>query len=241
MTVAARRDVVSPETRRWQRAAEAIEPEHTLTRNAANAKYVLTSVSLLGTLVSVIGLASLGELTRRPELLVFAALAVVLVLAAVLLALWTLVLRSRRVNLDDLEDVKAWYEGEFAHAGKVAAAGRLLCAGLLVAGVTALVAAVVPHPSYRVGLDGVRSAAQDRLTASAGVTDADPDAVLTMTVTGSDASGANTVLTRSRGTPDADGAATFRVSVDSPRNYATYTVVLTADGERVAALTLPAP
>ncbi|MFE1551630.1 hypothetical protein [Streptomyces sp. NPDC058718] len=235
-------DTVSPETKRWQRAAEALEPEHTLNRIASNAKFILTSISLLGTALSVAGLISITRLTQRPGLLAFAVLAFVLTLGAVLLALRTLVLRSRKVNLDNLEDVKTWYEDEFRHAAGVAAAGWLLSAGILVAGVTAVIAAVVANPSYEVALQSAGSNAKHSLTASATATDADANSTMTMSVTGTDTSGGKTVLIRSSSTTDTDGAANLKASVDTDRTFMSYTVVLTDDdGKQKATLTVPAP
>ncbi|WP_329619438.1 hypothetical protein OG357_02095 [Streptomyces sp. NBC_01255] len=233
--------LVSAETRRWQRAAEALEPEHTLVRIAANAKFVLTSITLLGTAISAAGLVSITRLTQRPELLALTVLAFALSLGAVLLALWTLVLRSREVNLDDLEDVKTWYEEEFGHAGRVAAAGWLLSGGVLLAGVVAVIVAVVANPSYQVALQSAGSDGKHSLTASAGATDAGPDSVLTVSVTGKDASGAETLLIRGSSTADADGAAEIEASVDTDRAFASYTIVLTDDDKQKATLTLRTP
>ncbi|MFD9030624.1 hypothetical protein ACFVZW_05590 [Streptomyces sp. NPDC059567] len=233
--------MVSADTRRWQRAAAALEPEHTLTKIATNAKFVLTSITLLGTAISAAGLVSITRLTQRPELLALTVFAFVLSLGAVLLALWTLVLRSREVNLDDLEDVKAWYEEEFGHAVRVAAAGWLLCAGVLLAGVAAVIAAVVAAPSYQVALQSAGSDGKHSITASASATGAGQDSVLTVTVTGTDASGAETVLIRSSSTADADGAAKVKASVDTDRAFASYAIVLTDDDKQKAALTVRAP
>ncbi|MFC0844804.1 hypothetical protein ACFH04_13955 [Streptomyces noboritoensis] len=234
-------DVVSPQTLRWQRAAVALEPEHTLGRIAANAKFVLTSITVLGTALSAAGLVSITRLTHRPELLGLAVFAFALSLGAVLLALRTLVLRSREVNLDNLGDVKAWYEEEFGQAIRVAVAGWLLCGGVLAAGVAAVVAALVATPSYQVALQSAGSGAKHSLTASASATDADRGAVLTVSVSGTDASGAETVLIRSSSTTDADGAAKIKASVDTDRTYASYKIVLTDDDEQKATLTVPAP
>ncbi|NUK01525.1 hypothetical protein [Streptomyces lunaelactis] len=234
-------DVVSPETLRWQRAAEALEPEHTLGRIAANAKFVLTSITLLGAALSAAGLVSITRLMHRPELLWLAVCAFVLSLGAVLLSLLALVLRSREVNLEDLEDVEAWYKEEFGHAVWVTVAGWLLCGGILAAGVAAVVAAVLATPSYQVALQSSGSGGKHSLTASAAATDAGRGSVLIVSVTGTDASGAETVLIRSSSTADTDGAAKIKASVDTDRTYASYKIVLTDDDKQKATLTVPAP
>ncbi|MEV4616167.1 hypothetical protein AB0K43_26765 [Kitasatospora sp. NPDC049258] len=229
----------SPETVRWQQAAAALGPEQTLLRIAANAKYLVATVTLVGTALTALGLVSVDRLADRPLPRTLAGIAVLLTLLAVLLALGSLVLRSRDVRLGNLEDVKAWYQDEFKRAGRVTAAGWLLLGGILFAGAAGIVAAVAAAPSYQVGLQSAARATGTALSVKATADDVADGSVITVKVTGTDRTGAETLLITGSGTADHGGDASIEASAVVSTHFDSYAVVLTADDHQRAALTVP--
>lgn len=120
--------------RRWLRAANALSPEESLARAASNGRFLVTLVVVISSLLTGFGaialnLATLDVWPRRALVLV-----VLLVTSALLLALSSLVLRTRTVAVGDLLDVERWYQEEFRRMRRIAAAGWILIAAILVSG-----------------------------------------------------------------------------------------------------------
>lgn len=230
----------SPEMLRWQQAATALGPEQTALRLAANAKYVVVTVTVVGTVLTALGLVSTDRIADRPIPHVLAVTSIIMTISAVLLALRTLVLRSRDVNLDNLQDVKAWYHEELSRGLWVTAAGWLLLGGILFAGAAGVVSAVEADPSYQVGLQSAGLGDKATISVKAAVSDVGRGSIITVRVTGKGGAGSNTVLVQSSRTTDTHGAATIDASFVVGCHFQSYTVILTSGGQQRAVMTIPA-
>ncbi|MFE2413910.1 hypothetical protein ACFXDE_36825 [Kitasatospora sp. NPDC059408] len=228
------------DTLRWQKAADALAPDQSLQRVAANAKFVIATVTVVGTALTALGLVSVDQLSHRPLARAFALIAIVLTLAAVLMALRYLVLRSRAVALDNLLDVEAWYKEELGLSIWVRAAGWLLFSAVLCAGLAGLTAAVTADPWYQVGLQSSGLAGTTSLSATASANGVSRGALAQATVTAKDAGGVETVVLRTARTADSGGTARIDATVPVTGHYQSFTIVLTSQGQQRATMTVPA-
>lgn len=230
----------TPDTVRWQKAADALAPDLSMQRIAANAKFVVATITVVGAALTALGLVNVDQLTHRPVARAFALLSTVLTVAAVLMALRYLVLRSRAVALDNLFDVEAWYKEELDLSWWVRAAGWLLFSAVLSAGLAGVVAAVTADPWYQVGLQSSGLADKASLTATASANGVSRGALVQAKVTASAAGGVETVVLQTARTADSGGTARIDATVRVTGHYESFTIVLTSQGQQRATMTVPA-
>jgi hypothetical protein len=216
----------SSQSLRWKAAAAELVPEKSLARVAANAKYVVATVTVVGTGLTALGLVGANTLATHPAARLLAVAAVVLAGAAVALALSSLVLRSKPVNLENLSAVKEWYTEEFGRAKFVRWAGILLVLGVVVALIAGLTAVLIPDPRATAGVQVARSG----LTRTASVTvmanGLNPDAAATLWVYGIPSSGPSTTLLAATESTDTAGSLSLKATIDKVAPYSRYCVVL---------------
>ncbi|MBP0455713.1 hypothetical protein J5Y04_40260 [Kitasatospora sp. RG8] len=226
-------------TRRWQEAAKELAPEKAAPRVAAHAKFVVTTVALVGTALSAVGLVSADRISHQDAAQALAVSAAGVALLAVVMALYTVVPRLGRVNLDDLATVRRWYEKELRRGFWAALAGWLLVLAVVLAGVAGVLAALSSSPSYRLGLQDAGLAAKHTVSVKASVQDVSPGTTVTVEVTARDDSGAQAVIVRGTGMADSSGNATVDASAALEQPFHGYAAALTVGGASKATATLP--
>jgi hypothetical protein len=129
----------NPADQAWVDLAAQLTPANSLARIDSATNRAVTTVTVLGTLLTGLGAVSAGQLTHSAAARALAATTVILAAAAVASALTAQVLTiTRRLNPADLEEVRAWYRRQFrtrAYAAQIAT--MLLIAAALSAGATA--------------------------------------------------------------------------------------------------------
>jgi hypothetical protein len=126
----------------WETAAEQITPTSSLQKIETQAKYLFTSVTVVGSLLTGLGLLNGVPVTQGSWLL----LPVGLVGTSLALAMYALTPRLKAVDVDNIYSVKAFYESSIVRGGVA-----LFVAGLLFA--LALLSAVFVFPLLRAKTD----------------------------------------------------------------------------------------
>lgn len=142
---------------RWLAAGEQLRPHLSLVRAADGARYVVSTVVLVGTLVAGLGVFALDAASSR-AVLVPGGLSLLASTAAVVVALSAVVSRSRRLAPEDLVAVKAFYQAELGRTRRAGKAGVLLVASVIlaaVAGTVTLVGRATAGPSLSATLVAV--------------------------------------------------------------------------------------
>lgn len=219
MTEAAPASEPDRRRRAWQALADELAPAKSLARIDTAAGRVLGNVTVVGTLLTGLGLLAAGLPGTSDAARGLALAAVVAAVLAVACALAAQILTIRRgLNTSNLAEVQEWYQGQFRRrAYPTRAATVLLLAAILLAGGSAVVALEER--------DGAR------LTLSISQIEPVPDtgsgASLTVDVTFSAPAGGDTatvvvtasgsggtvVLARAALTPAADGPATRTLTI----------------------------
>jgi hypothetical protein len=132
---------VTAEDRIWQAAAAELTPARSLARIDDHAKQILTTISLVGTLLTGLGIIAGTRLQHSTPARILAIAAVATAALAVVIAWWCQLLRIRtRFHSHNLIEVKDWYHQQFRRADGVWAAGALLLAAILLATTAAMIA-----------------------------------------------------------------------------------------------------
>jgi hypothetical protein len=124
----------------WDEASKTLMPDKTVTRLTERAKYLVTTVSVVGTLLTGLGILTV-TITDNDTLMVLAFIVLVLASSAVCVALVTLLARMKWVRPGNLLDVEKFYLDEIHRKRPVLFASALLVAAAGLAAVTGLVAA----------------------------------------------------------------------------------------------------
>jgi hypothetical protein len=129
----------SPADQAWADLAAQLTPANSLARIDTVTNRAITTIAVLGTLLTGLGALSAGQLTPNSAAKALAAATVITAAVAVACALTAQVLTiTRRLNPADLAAVQAWYRRQFAtRAYATQAATILLIAAALLAGATA--------------------------------------------------------------------------------------------------------
>jgi hypothetical protein len=227
--------------RAWQALADELTPAHSLARIDAATARVLANVTVVGTLLTGLGLLAAGLPGPGGAARALALAAVVAAVLAVGCALSAQVLTIRTgLNTNNLAEVKEWYRGQFRRrAYPTRAATLLLLTAILLAGGAAVVA-LVGRDEARLALSVSQIDDPSPATGSppgGGTTltvdvafharTAGGTATVVVTATGS---GDTAVLARAALTAGADGTATRTITIRQvPRDAA---VEVTASGGR---------
>ena len=96
----------------WESTAKELTPDKSLARIAANAKFTVATVTVVGAVLTALGLVTVQTVNMDRTSRILADLSVSAGLLAVLLALLYLALRVREVNAQNLVQVEDWYRSE---------------------------------------------------------------------------------------------------------------------------------
>jgi hypothetical protein len=138
-----------PRVLAWQELAEELTPAKSLARVDAATNRVLTSVTVVGTVLTGLGLLAAGQPTRNAVASGLSLVAVMAAVLAVAFALTAQVLTIRRgLNTNNLVAVRAWHHDQFRRRAYPArAASVLLLVAILFAGGAATAGVVGPEPA----------------------------------------------------------------------------------------------
>jgi hypothetical protein len=125
-----------PRVLAWQELADELTPAKSLARVDAAANRVLTSVTVVGTVLTGLGLLAAGQPTRNAVAGGLSLTAVIAAVLSVAFALTAQVLTIRRgLNTNNLKAVRAWHHDQFRRRAYPArAASVLLTVAVLLAG-----------------------------------------------------------------------------------------------------------
>ena len=132
----------SPADQAWADLARQLTPAASLARLDTVTARAITTITVLGTLVTGLGALTAGQFTHNGAARALAAATVITAALAVANALAAQVLTiTRRLNPANLADVEAWYRRQFTgRAYATQAATILLMAAAVLAGATAVTA-----------------------------------------------------------------------------------------------------
>jgi len=129
----------NPGDQAWADLATQLTPASSLARIDTVTNRALTTITVLGTLLTGLGAVTAGQFTHSTAAQALAAATVATAALAVACALTAQVLTiTRRLNPANLAEVQAWYRRQFTtRAYATQAATMLLIAAALLAGATA--------------------------------------------------------------------------------------------------------
>jgi hypothetical protein len=225
----------------WETAAKELWPDKSLARIAANARFTVATVTVVGTVLTALGLITIQAVVADRMARVLAVVSIGAALLAVLLALLYLALRVRKVNPQNLARVESWYQSELRRTWLAGAASWLLIIAVVLAGSAGLRAALA-SPDQGPPQLALQIAGTDReqaVTASATLSSLRAGAVVVLRLTG-EATGAMPVLLMETKTLVSDaGTATISPGTINVTSYARYLLVLLVDNRERASLTVP--
>ncbi|MEU7906605.1 hypothetical protein [Actinoplanes sp. NPDC049118] len=233
---------VSARSRMWAAAGAELAPAKSLARVDERAKQIVTNVSLVGSLLTGLGLVAGAKLDRSTPAKTLAIAAVCAALFAIVVALTSMLLRfTPALTPANVLEVEEWYRRQFRWAYGVIAGGVLLLVAVLLAGAAALVVLIgaggADEPAVSAQIAGTGTDA--KLTAQVGFTGATPGQTLYTEVVGVDAAGSRTILVQSvtRAGDTASVASTAEVAGVS--RYAAIELTATLADRRCTARLVP--
>jgi hypothetical protein len=231
---------VSPDTQRWRVAAAELAPAKSYARLMDNGRFVITTVSTVGVLITGFGLIGADRLSDSTGPRVLAAAAVAIAVAAILLALWPLLAVRRDINLDNLAEVKAFYNDGLRKSKLITAAGRTVALALACAGIAGSWAAVEsgagPPQQTAASLTVLADPKDAKVHATASVAGQQPGTRVTLRLT-AEAPGqpARTVVA---GAAEAggDGSATWDETIAAVPGATRYTLIVSPSGQEAVTI-----
>jgi hypothetical protein len=138
---------VSSADRLWREVAAELRPVRSLARLDAHAKQVLGTVSVVGSLLTGLGLLAGERLEQSPVARGLAVGAVAAAVLAVVVAWWCQLLRiNAGIAPGDLIEVREWFERQFRRAYGIWVAGVLILLAIVLAGAAAMAALIAGPP-----------------------------------------------------------------------------------------------
>jgi hypothetical protein len=228
---------VSGRDRLWTGAAAELTPAKSLARVDERAKQVVANVTLVGSVLTGLGLLASSKLDTSGPGRVIAIAAVCVALVAIVLALASTLLRfTPSLSPGNLAEVEAWYRRQFRWAYWVIAAGVLLLVAVVLAGAATLVVLSgtrSEQPTMSAQVTGTGAAA--KVTARVEVAGMAPGQVLRVDVVGVDAAGSSTVLARAVSRGADGGTVATAMEVTGVGGYAKVQVTAAMPGRRCTA------
>jgi hypothetical protein len=212
-------------------------PAPSLKRIGANAKFTVSTVSVVATALTAFGLVTAALLSAYPvvEGLAFAAAGAAAL--ALLCALGYLALRLENVNWQNNVLVKKWYNKQFRRAYWVEAASWLLIVAVVFAGAAGTIAAV--HASSAdvpvLGLEVAGTRHQYTVTATVSVGHLAPGDVVTLRVT----SGTGQVVIVGKTNADSTGNAKLDAALSGAPGNVGYRLEVLVNGRERGMLQVP--
>jgi hypothetical protein len=225
----------------WRDAAAELTPGKTLTRVNANARATVTTVAIVGTLLSGLGLVSAQSLLAGGAARWLALMSVGLAMLAVLAGLAYLALRLELVNVQDLGEVERWYDTQFRRARLAVVASWLLVAAVVLAAAAAIVAVAQSGADERPAVDlqliGTRDARQLQVGVKA--SDLDEGALVSMRVVAVAGACPEAVLLDGRSTADEEGKVEVSTTIVPLPCNEQFRLDVSGEGVRERSLTVP--
>jgi heme/copper-type cytochrome/quinol oxidase subunit 2 len=226
----------------WQSAAKELWPDKSLPRVAANAKFTVATVTVVGTGITALGVITVQAVIADRIARVLAFLSIGTALLAVLLALLYLALRVRKVNPENLVEVQSWYQKELRRTWLAVAASWLLIIAVVLASSAGLRTALTSNDQRppQLALQIVGTGRERTVTASATLSNLRAGAVVVLRLDG-EATGAKPVvlLMETKTTVSDTGTATISPSTITVTSYARYLLTLLVDNRERASLAIP--
>jgi hypothetical protein len=202
---------VSARAARLRKLADELTPDRMLARIGERARFTVSAVSVVGSVVAGLGLLSVERAALpgpgRPLVLASVALAAI----ALLLSLSYLVVRPRYVRLGNLEEVDGWLTAEKRRIGLVVWSSRLLLAAVVFA-IAAAVTVVMSSSSVSTVSVQLTGTGKQEATVQATVSGASPGERFTVRLLSApDAAGP--ALMVGQLTADGSGKATLSATV----------------------------
>jgi hypothetical protein len=227
MTIGPRSTPPSEDAKLWEAASSELTPDKSVTRINDSARFLIGNVTLLGTLLTGIGLLSANQ---NPLLVNRKLVTAVVILAtlAVALAFSSTILQTRNVRLFNLNEVEEWYKRHLRYARRVQVAGVLLGVAVILAGLAAVsVLAKSPDAHPVMSMRYSRSEAKQlNLAASVQVRPPNPRDMVTVEITGSGPGRKPIVLLRDVSTPDTTGLVSFKTEIAKLAGYSSFSMMV---------------
>jgi hypothetical protein len=230
------------EDRRWAAAVSELTGPSALVRVAGNARATVGTVALVGTALTGLGLLSVPTLAANKVAWWFAVGAATLAFAAVVAGLLYLALRLERVNVEDLDQVKGWYQAQLDRVRLAVVASWLLIGALVLGGAAAGIAIARapdgPDPTLGLRLSGNGDARTLGADVTVGNLDAG-DVVVTRLLGLGSASCDEVVLLQATSRADGTGKATATGTVEKLPCNDTFRLEVRRSGRLLASVTVP--
>lgn len=225
----------------WEAAAKELWPDKSLARVAANARFTVATVTVVGAGLTALGLVTVQAVVADGPARVLAQLSICAALLAVLLALLYLALRVRKVNPENLAKVESWYGRELRRSWLAVVASWLLIIALILAGSAGLRIALTSHnqPPPELVLQITGTGGERTVTVSAVQPSLPSGTVVVLRLTGQDGGAKRVLLMEAKTTASDAGTATVSPSTANFTFYAEYRLVLLVAGRERAALQVP--
>jgi hypothetical protein len=225
----------------WDNAAKELAPDKSLARIAANAKFTVATVTLVGTALTSLGIVTVQTVNIDSISRAFAIFSVSAGLLAVLLALFYLALRIRDVNPQNLVEVEKWYRSELRRTWIVIIASWMLIIAVILAGIAGLKSAFASrneHPP-QLALQVAGTGYERSVIASANLVNMRIGAVVVLRLTGEAAGRKPVLLVESSSTVNDGGTAMMNSGTVTVLYYPRYQLIILFDGRRFASMSVP--
>jgi hypothetical protein len=212
-------------------------PVPSLARISTNAKFTVSTVSIVGTALTAFGLVTAASLSVYGPVQLLASAAAGIALLALLCALSYLALRLEKRNYQNNENVRNWYKKQFRRAGLVVAASWLLILAVLLAAAAGTVAAVNASKADApvLGLVVAGTGDQRTVTATVSIDHLQPGDIVTLRVT----SGTGQVVIVGETTADSSGSAKLDTTLRDAPGDAGYNLEVLVGGSKRGMLQVP--
>jgi len=217
----------------WFRAGSELSPDKSLSQIQGTSRFLLSSVAIVGTLLTGFGLIA-PDAVRRVTLLFVVAL--ILTLASLLLALFALILRNVKLDLQDLTAVEAWYGRQLKWRGWAATlSGIALALAILTAGAGGL-AVSAPEAAVSAAARFTTVGSQPIVSVDVHFDGMPRDSQAMFSLVGIDGAGVKTTVSTGIATPQADGTAELGSNTPDVAAYGSYvlTAAIDSHGNHIA-------
>jgi hypothetical protein len=212
-------------------------PVPSLARISTNAKFTVSTVSIVATALTAFGLVTAASLSAYRPVQLLASAAAGMALLALLCALSYLALRLEKRNYEDNQNVRKWYAKQFRRAGLVVAASWLLILAVLLAAAAGTVAAVNASKADApvLGLAVTGAGHERTVTATVSIDHLQPGDIVTLRVT----SGTGQVIIIGETNADSTGSAKLDTALHDAPGSAGYSLEVLVAGRVRGMLQVP--
>ncbi len=220
-------------------AAKELTPDKSLTRIGANAKFTITTVAIVGTLLTGFGLGSVDRVAGNAAAERLAVLAVIAAFAAIVLALAYLAIRLEKLNVSNLDEVAAFYRRQFQRSRLVVVSGGLLVVAVVFAGLASISTLLASKPPPEAVLQVTGTGATRTVSGRTQLEQLEKSSVVTLRVTGATASGEESTIIDARAMPDRKGKSMVESKAEGVPALVAYRLSVLVDGQLRAEVKVP--